>query len=75
MTYFLRGVFICGVAFATTVPLCAQSSVRVEHVAVVGAGQAVEVEIQSSGPITPQSQMIAGPDRIIATPTATEQPR
>ena len=43
----------------------AQVPARVQHVAVFGAGSAVEVEIQSSGAVTPQAQMIAGPDRII----------
>ena len=43
----------------------AQNPARVQHVAVFGAGSAIEVEIQSSGAVTPQAQMIAGPDRIV----------
>ena len=43
----------------------AQSSPRVQRVVVLGQGQAIEVEIQASGTVAPQSQMIAGPDRII----------
>ena len=38
---------------------------RVQHVAVLGSGQAIEVEIQSSAAVVPLSQMIAGPDRIV----------
>jgi hypothetical protein len=43
----------------------AQTSARVQHVAVFGTASAIEVEIQASGTVAPQSQMIAGPDRII----------
>jgi hypothetical protein len=46
-------------------PLAAQDAVRVEHISVLGSGQAIEVEIQTSGPVKPQSQMIGGPDRIV----------
>jgi hypothetical protein len=46
-------------------PLAAQSPIRVQHVAVLGSGSAIEVEIQASGTVTPQSQMITGPDRIV----------
>jgi hypothetical protein len=59
----------CGVllAIATLLmaPLSAQDAVRVQHVAVLGGGQAIEVEIQTTAVVTPQSQMITGPDRII----------
>jgi hypothetical protein len=48
-----------------TLPVSAQSPARVQHVAVFGSGSAIEVEIQSSGTVAPQSQMIAGPDRIV----------
>lgn len=48
-----------------TAPLAAQNAVRVERFSVLGSGQAIEVEIQTSGTVTPQSQMITGPDRII----------
>jgi hypothetical protein len=44
-------------------PIAAQT--RVQHVAVLGSGSAIEVEIQASGAVTPQSQMITGPDRIV----------
>ncbi len=46
-------------------PLFAQSPARVQRVVVLGQGAAIEVEIQASGTVAPQSQMIAGPDRII----------
>lgn len=59
----------CGVLLAIgtllTAPLSAQESVRVQHVGVLGSGQAIEVEIQTTGVVAPQSQMITGPDRII----------
>lgn len=59
----------CGVLLAMgallTAPLAAQDTVRVQRVAVLGSGQAIEVEIQTTGVIAPQSQMITGPDRII----------
>ena len=47
------------------IPLYAQSPARVQRVVVLGQGSAIEVEIQASGAVAPQSQMIAGPDRII----------
>jgi hypothetical protein len=47
------------------VPLSAQGPVRVQHVAVLGSGAAVEVEIRSTAAIVPRSQAIAGPDRIV----------
>lgn len=50
---------------ALAAPLAAQNAVRVERFTVLGSGQAIEVEIQTSGTVTPQSQMITGPDRII----------
>src|SRR5882757_236847 len=46
-------------------PLFAQNPARVQRVVVLGQGSAIEVEIQASGTVSPQSQMIAGPDRII----------
>ena len=46
-------------------PLAAQNNTRVQHISVLGSGQAVEVEIQTSAPIAPQTQVITGPDRII----------
>ncbi len=46
-------------------PLAAQDAVRVEHISVLGSGQAIEIEIQTSGPVKPQTQMISGPDRIV----------
>jgi hypothetical protein len=59
----------CGVLLAIgtllMAPLSAQEAVRVQHVAVLGSGQAIEVEIQTTGVVAPQSQMITGPDRII----------
>src|SRR5882757_3816924 len=52
-------------ATSLAMPLFAQSPARVQRVVVLGQGSAIEVEIQASGTVSPQSQMIAGPDRII----------
>src|ERR1700716_3895077 len=50
----------------TSAPAAAQASARFQHVVVRGAGDAMEVEIQTSGaPIAPDTQAITGPDRII----------
>jgi len=46
-------------------PLAAQNAARVQHISVLGSGQAIEVEIQTSAPVAPQSQAITGPDRIV----------
>lgn len=52
-------------------PLWAQPSsaaagdVRVRHVSVTGTSQAIEVEIQTSSSIVPESQTIPSPDRIV----------
>lgn len=53
------------IAGAITLPLAAQNAVRVERFSVMGSGQAIEVEIQTTGAVKPQSQMVTGPDRII----------
>jgi len=46
-------------------PLSAQDAARVEHISVLGSGQAVEVEIRTTGKVKPQSQALGGPDRIV----------
>lgn len=47
-------------------PLVAQNSAVVKHVVVRGTGDAMEVEIQTSGaPVSPNTQAIVGPDRIV----------
>jgi hypothetical protein len=44
----------------------ARSSAQVQHVVVRGTGNAMEVEIQTSGaPLAPDTQAITGPDRIV----------
>jgi hypothetical protein len=47
------------------VPVFAQGPPRVQHVVVHATGSAIEVEIQASAAIVPQSQEITGPDRIV----------
>jgi AMIN domain len=65
MTSLSHRALLLALAALTAVPTVAQSPVQVQHVSVLGSGQAIEVEIQTSGAVTPQSQMIAGPDRIV----------
>jgi hypothetical protein len=50
----------------TAVSLCtAQELPTVRSVAVSPPGEAVEIEIQTSRPLTPQVQVLSGPDRIV----------
>jgi hypothetical protein len=65
MTRFSRCALLLAMGTVPLAPMFAQTPARVQHVAVFGSGSALEVEIQASGPVTPQSQMIAGPDRIV----------
>ena len=61
------GRFRTGLAAAVllAIPLAAQNPAHVQHVSVTGSGEQIEVEIQTSGTVTPQSQLIAAPDRIV----------
>lgn len=43
----------------------AEVQAQVQHVAILGKGASIEVEIKSSATIVPQSQVITGPDRIV----------
>jgi hypothetical protein len=65
MTCLPRCAFLLALATLLLVPFSAQGQARVQHVVVLGSGSAIEVEIQASGAVTPQSQMITGPDRIV----------
>ncbi len=65
MTCLSRSALLLAICTSLVAPLPAQSPTRVQHVAVLGSGQAIEVEIQASGAVVPQSQMITGPDRIV----------
>jgi len=60
-----RSALVLAICTSLVAPLSAQSPTRVQHVAVLGSGQAIEVEIQTSGAVVPQSQTITGPDRIV----------
>jgi AMIN domain-containing protein len=51
---------LCVLVFACA----AQDQLKVGRVSVVGSGSVVDVEIQTEGTITPQSQMLTGPDRV-----------
>lgn len=58
------GALLCSALLA--VPMTAQNGARVEHVLVRGSGDAMEVEIQTSGaPVSPDTQALTGPDRIV----------
>jgi hypothetical protein len=57
------GTAAVGVLLA--IPLAAQDPAQVRHVSVTGSGEQIAVEIQTSGPVTPQSQLIAAPDRLV----------
>jgi hypothetical protein len=46
-------------------PLAAQNPARVQHVSVTVSGERIEVEIETSASVTPQSQLVAAPDRIV----------
>jgi len=61
------GRFGTGLAAAVllAIPLAAQNPAWVRHVSVTGSGEQIQVEIQTSGAVTPQSQLIAAPDRIV----------
>src|SRR2546429_8629866 len=65
MTRLSRYGLLAAIGTMSLTQMSAQSVARVQHVEVFGSGSAIEVEIKSSGPIVPQSQAIAGPDRIV----------
>ncbi len=65
MTFLYRSALLLAICMSLVPAVSAQSPAHVQHVVVLGSGQAIEVEIQSSGAIVPKSQMITGPDRII----------
>lgn len=67
--FFYFGALL-GIVAISSSPICAQTpaagSARVQHVVVRGTGDAMEVEIQTSGaPVEPDTQAITGPDRIV----------
>jgi hypothetical protein len=58
--------FLLAVGSLLLAPVSAQNSARIQHVLVRGSGDAIEVEIQTSGaPVAPNTQVISGPDRIL----------
>src|SRR5258705_2413637 len=65
MTCLSRYTLVLAIGISLVAPLFAQGPTRVQHVAVLGSGSAIEVEIQASGTVVPQSQVITGPDRIV----------
>ena len=66
MQRFWYAGFLLAVGSLLLAPVSAQNSARVQHVIVRGSGDAMEVEIQTSGaPVAPNTQAITGPDRIL----------
>jgi hypothetical protein len=58
--------FLLTVGSLLLAPVSAQNSARIQHVLVRGSGDAIEVEIQTSGaPVAPNAQVITGPDRVL----------
>ena len=55
------GAALCACLFA--VPAFAQSSVR--SVKILGSKDVVEIEVEATDQITPQTQVLAGPDRLV----------
>jgi hypothetical protein len=66
-TKILLAGLLLAASVAATCPLFAapQAAVTIRRVAVLGTGNSVEVEIEASGPVTPQAQVVSGPDRIV----------
>jgi AMIN domain-containing protein len=67
--FFYLGALL-GIVATLSAPIGAQTpaapAARVQHVVVRGTGDAMEVEIQTSGaPVEPDTQAITGPDRIV----------
>lgn len=59
----VRLVIALGCAYLSTLPLLAQVSVR--SVKVLGSKDTVEIEVEASDRIIPQTQVLAGPDRLV----------
>jgi AMIN domain len=57
------GLFAAALCAALTLSSAAQVSVR--SVRVLGTKDTVEIEVESSGQIVPQSQILTGPDRLV----------
>jgi hypothetical protein len=75
MTPFSRCSCLLAIGALLSAPSWVRGQVHVQHVALMGSGAAIEIEIKSSGAVVPQSQVITGPDRIVidfpgATPAA-----
>jgi AMIN domain len=65
MTSWSRCGIWLAIGISLAAPIAAQDLGRVHRVSVLKSGQGIEVEIQTSGTVTPQSQRITGPDRIV----------
>ena len=61
---------LCALFFATNAPLQAQATVR--HVQVLNGKDAVEIEVEATDRIVPETRVLTGPDRLVVDfPNAT----
>ena len=56
-------LFVAGLCAVLSVPVLAQTSIR--SVKVLGGKEAVEIEVEGSDRLTPQTQVLTGPDRLV----------
>ncbi len=67
LSFALQTVAVCAVLFGSRVqPVQAgQQAATVRHIAVTGNGHNVDVKITASKPVTPRTQFLTDPDRLI----------
>jgi hypothetical protein len=62
------GLLAAGVSIScllTAAQAAEKSAVTIRRVAVLGVGNGFEIEVTASEPVTPQSQVVTGPDRLV----------
>jgi hypothetical protein len=66
LSFALQTVAVCAVLFGGLQPVQAgQQAATVRHIAVTGEGDDVDVKITASKPVTPRTQFMTDPDRLI----------
>jgi hypothetical protein len=71
MRIFAPAALLCALASGSALRAASQTA-SVTHLAALGRGNAVELEIASSQPISPRTQVVTGPDRLVLDfPNAT----
>jgi len=66
----------CGSLFSVAAPVALAQGAQVQSVRLLPANGAVEVEIQTSQPIAPRSQVVTSPDRLVLDfPNASPGPK